>query len=58
MNAHVPEVDRKVDARTLLPTFSVRQALRSDLRESVRRSRTLLRPFRVFSDSSQRSGFC
>ena len=30
----------------------------SDLRESVRRSRTLLRPFRVFSDSSQRSGFC
>jgi hypothetical protein len=28
VNAHVPESDRKVDARTLLPTFGARQTLR------------------------------
>ena len=31
VNAHVPEADRKVDARTLLPTFGLRQALRQRL---------------------------
>lgn len=31
VNAHVPESDRKVDARTLLPTFGLRQALRERL---------------------------
>jgi predicted metal-dependent hydrolase len=29
VNAHVPLQDRKVDARTLLPTFGMRQALRA-----------------------------
>ena len=38
VNAHVPEADRKVDARTLLPTFSVAQTLRDRL--SGRRVRT------------------
>ena len=28
MNAHVPESDRKVDARTLLPAFGMQQTLR------------------------------
>ena len=32
VNAHVPESDRKVDARTLLPTFGARQALSQRLR--------------------------
>lgn len=31
VNAHVPEVDRKVDARTLSPTFGLRTALRQKL---------------------------
>jgi predicted metal-dependent hydrolase len=31
VNAYVPESDRKVDARTLLPTFSIAQALRDRL---------------------------
>lgn len=31
VNAHVPEADRKVDARTLLPTFGLREALRERL---------------------------
>lgn len=31
VNAHVPESDRKVDARTLLPTFGLKQGLRDRL---------------------------
>ncbi|WIM90018.1 metal-dependent hydrolase [Candidatus Mycobacterium wuenschmannii] len=31
VNAHVPEADRKVDARTLLPTFGLKQGLRARL---------------------------
>lgn len=31
VNAHVPEADRKVDARTLLPTFGLRQTLQQKI---------------------------
>jgi predicted metal-dependent hydrolase len=31
VNQHVPESDRKVDARTMLPTFNLRQTLRNQL---------------------------
>ncbi len=31
VNAHVPHADRKVDARTLLPTFGLRQTIRQKL---------------------------
>jgi predicted metal-dependent hydrolase len=31
VNAHVPEADRKVDARTLLPTYGMRQALKQKI---------------------------
>ena len=31
VNAHVPEADRKVDARTLLPVFGMRESLRQRL---------------------------
>ena len=41
VNAHVPESDRKVDARTLLPTFGVGQALSDRLDGSARRPQRL-----------------
>lgn len=31
VNAYVPEIDRKVDARTLLPTYGMRQSLRQKI---------------------------
>jgi predicted metal-dependent hydrolase len=37
VNDHVPESDRKLDARTLLPTFGVRQTLRQRLPFASRR---------------------
>jgi predicted metal-dependent hydrolase len=40
VNAHVPESDRKVDARTLLPSFGMRQALRERLTLRRRHSST------------------
>jgi predicted metal-dependent hydrolase len=47
VNAHVPESDRKVDARTLLPTFGVRQALTERLvrRRSARNRSTVPNAF-------------
>ncbi|AGB21667.1 putative metal-dependent hydrolase [Mycobacterium sp. JS623] len=38
VNAHVPETDRKVDARTLLPTFGLRQTLGRKIRLAGKRS--------------------
>ena len=38
VNAHVPETDRKVDARTLLPAFGLRQALRQKMPFGGRRA--------------------
>ena len=39
VNAHVPETDRKVDARTLLPAFGMRQSLRRKITFGSKRSR-------------------
>jgi predicted metal-dependent hydrolase len=38
VNAHVPQADRKVDARTLLPVFRIRQSLRQKLSSGKRSS--------------------
>jgi len=38
VNAHVPEADRKVDARTLLPAFGLRQTLRQKMPFGARRT--------------------
>ena len=51
VNAHVPETDRKVDARTLLPAFGLRQALRQKMpfggRRQPRRRLRRSRPYRA-----------
>jgi hypothetical protein len=38
VNAHVPETDRKVDARTLLPVFGMRQTLRQRIASGSKHS--------------------
>ena len=38
VNAHVPEADRQIDARTLLPVFGMRQTLRQKLSFGGRRT--------------------
>jgi predicted metal-dependent hydrolase len=45
VNAHVPAAERKVDARMLLPTFGMRQALKQKVPFAGRRSATTLSAF-------------